>query len=198
MAKTRSTSEPTWDIATLYPAQGQWSEEEYLSLQTNHLVEFSHGQMEIISMPTTTHQTLVFYLAQMLMAFVRQHSLGRVWIAPIPVLLWPGKYREPDVVFVNAEHSHYDDERRILGADLVMEVVSENRQHDYVTKRREYEQAGIPEYWIIDPRELQVTVLTLAGTNYVEHGVYKAGDVASSLLLDGFNIAVSTLFDTVN
>jgi len=33
---------PAWAVATLFPAQGQWSEEDYL-LPTNHLVEFSHA-----------------------------------------------------------------------------------------------------------------------------------------------------------
>jgi hypothetical protein len=47
--------EPTWEIARLYPAQGTWSEQEYLNLNTNQLVEFSDGFVEFLPLPKTTH-----------------------------------------------------------------------------------------------------------------------------------------------
>ena len=59
-----------------------------------------------------------------------------------------------------------DDPRRPhrywLGADLVLEVVSEdNPQRDYAIKRRDYAEAGIPEYWIVDGQQQTVSVLPL-------------------------------------
>ena len=48
--------EPTWDVAQLFPPQGDWSEAEYLALDTNHLVEFSQGFVEFLPMPTLSHQ----------------------------------------------------------------------------------------------------------------------------------------------
>ena len=50
--------EPTWDVARLFPTQGNWSESEYLALETNQLVEFSHGFVEFLPMPTLTHQRI--------------------------------------------------------------------------------------------------------------------------------------------
>ena len=44
--------EPTWEIATLFPNQGQWSEDEYLALNTNRFVEYRDGFMEVLPMPT--------------------------------------------------------------------------------------------------------------------------------------------------
>ena len=78
-----------------------------------------------------------------------------------------------------------------------MEVVSqgaENRQRDYVEKRREYAEAGIAEYWIVDPQDRKVTVLTLDGQQYREHGLFGAGENASSALLAGFQVAVDDVF----
>jgi Uma2 family endonuclease len=49
------------------------------------------------------------------------------------------------------------------GADLVIEVLSKDRDRDLQMKRLEYAQAGIPEYWIGDPRDQRITVLRLAG-----------------------------------
>ena len=80
------------------------------------------------------------------------------------------------------------------GADLVMEVVSgsdDDRRRDLVTKRSEYEQAGIPEYWIIDPREGRITVLHLDGDSYAVHGEFARGSRATSVLLPGFSVDVS-------
>lgn len=45
------TYEPVWDIAKLFPYQGQWSESDYLKLNGNYFVEFSHGHVEVLPMP---------------------------------------------------------------------------------------------------------------------------------------------------
>ena len=185
----------TWEIARLFPAQGHWSEEEYLSLDTNHLIEFSHGQLEILTMPTFSHQRLVAFLYQLLKGFIEERSPGVVMFAPLRIQLWSGKYREPDIVFMAAEHADRLGEQFWRGADLVMEVVSpDDPERDKVTKRREYAQAGIPEYWIVDPTDASITVLTLRGQEYALHGAFVAGESASSELLVGFKVDVSDVF----
>jgi len=88
-------------------------------------------------------------------------------------------------------------EEYLLGADLVMEVVSggaEDRRRDLKKKRREYAQAGIPEYWIVDPREERITVLRLDGKKYAVHGEYAKGTKAASHLLPGFEADVAATF----
>jgi Uma2 family endonuclease len=50
------------------------------------------------------------------------------------------------------------------------------------------------EYWIVDPRQEQITVLKLEGKRYVEHGVFKPGARATSVLLKGFGVAVADVF----
>lgn len=185
--------EPTWAVAYLFPTQGNWSEEDYLALQTNQLAEFSHGFLEVLPMPTTSHQLLVVYLYGLLRAFTASRDLGTVLVAPLRVRLGPGKFREPDVLFMAKEHAGRIREEFWEGADLVMEVVSgeeEDRRRDLVTKRQEYARAGIPEYWIVDPQEERVTVLRLRGKRYVVHGEFPKGTVASSHLLRGFTVDV--------
>src|SRR5262249_41137269 len=155
-------SEPTWAVAYLFPMQGNWSEEDYLALNGNQLVEFSHGFLEVLPMPTTSHQLLVVYLFELLRAFTGRRDLGTVLVAPPRVRLWRGKFREPDVLFMLKEHGARIGEEFWKGADLVTEVVNgdeEDRRRDLVTKRREYARAGIPEYWIVDPHEGRITVL---------------------------------------
>jgi Uma2 family endonuclease len=187
-----TSREPAWDVARLFPDQGAWSEEEYLALSSNRLVEFSDGHVEVLPMPTTSHQLIVAFLYRTLLAFVAARAAGTVLFAPLRVRLWPGKFREPDIVFLSAEHASRIGESFWEGADLVMEVVSDDdRRRDLETKRREYAQAGIPEYWIIDPQQARITVLRLDGATYVVHGDFPRGTQAASHLLPGFTLDVT-------
>jgi Uma2 family endonuclease len=188
--------EPTWKIALLFPNQGQWSEADYLALDTNHLVELSDGRLEVLSMPTTSNQWIVLYLYELLKAFAYPH-LGLVLTAPLRVRLWPGKFREPDVVFMTKDHRDRVQEDCWEGADLAMEVVSddpESRKRDLVDKPSEYARAGIREYWIVDPKVQQITVLFLRGKKYRQVGKYEAGTTAASRLLPGFAVDVTSVF----
>src|SRR4051794_12057516 len=100
--------EPAWEIARLFPPQGQWAEGDYLQLNGNYLVEYTHGRIEVLPMPTDQHQAIVAFLYMQLMAFTRVGKLGVVRFAPLRVKIAPDKFREPDVLFLRAEH----DDRR--------------------------------------------------------------------------------------
>jgi Uma2 family endonuclease len=194
-ARAADEPEPTWEVAHLFPAQGTWTEGDFLALDTNHLVELSNGRLEVLPMPTTTHQRIVVYLYSMLAAFTEAHDLGEVLVAALPVRLWRGKIREPDVVFMLKEHADRIGEEFWKGADLVMEVVSgegKDRRRDLVKKREEYARARISEYWIVDPREEKITVLRLARKRYAVRGEFGKGQTATSHLLPGFAVDVSS------
>ena len=191
-----AVGEPTWEVALLFPPQGEWTEEEYLALETNRMVELSDGRLEVLPMPTIFHQMLVKYLYEVLNCHLSEHDLGTVLFAPLPIRLWADKYREPDIVFLR-----HDRVRRVhgqpFGADLVMEVVSEgegSRERDLVTKRREYAAANIAEYWIIDPRDQRITVLAMDEGIYRIHGEFAPGTKATSVLLAGFAVDVASVF----
>jgi Uma2 family endonuclease len=202
MASVRSSSQvqpatgPAWDIARLFPDQGDLSESDYLRL-TKHarmLAEFSDGFIEVLPMPTTAHQRIVRYLISLLISFAADGK-GEVLFAPLRVRLRTGKFREPDVVFMQAAHFGRIQNEYWEGADLVMEVVSEDDpDRDLVDKRREYAEAGIPEYWIVDPRNTTISVLTLDGEKYVLHGEFRSGEQATSVLLAGFSADVTAVF----
>lgn len=182
--------EPVWDVARLFPGQGAWSEDDYFELETNKLVELSDGSIEVLPPPTTLHQMILGHLYSLLHAFVRPGCLGQVLVAALPVRLWPGKIREPDILFMLAANAHRIGARSWDRADLVMEIVSTNRSHDFKTKRSEYARAGIPEYWIVDPEKARIVVLRLDGKKYVVHGQFRIGQRATSVLLPGFEIDV--------
>ncbi len=111
--------------------------------------------------------------------------------------LGEGKFREPDVVFMLASHADRKRDRYWDGADLVMEVVSEDDpDRDRVEKVADYATAGVPEYWVVDPTESQITVMRLSSTEgrYETHGTFRGGAIASSVLLPGFSVDPSRVF----
>jgi Uma2 family endonuclease len=191
------TAEPAWDIARLFPNQGHWTVDEYLRLNGNYLVEFTNGHIEVLSMPTELHQAIVAFLYEALVMFARPRKLGTARFAPLRMRLNDGKFREPDLLFMLAAHDARRHNEFWDGADLVMEVVSDDdRRRDLETKRFEYARAAIPEYWIVDPQRRQITVLTLVdGDRYVEHGIFPAGERATSIILPGFEVPVTDVFD---
>ena len=180
----------------LFPVQGEWTEEEYLALDTNCMVELVDGSVDVLPLPVPLHQLIVAYLCMELNTFVAPQKSGRVFFAPMPVRLGPRNFREPDVMYL--KHERLTDLRKQPeGADLIMEVVSpgeESRNRDYGEKRKDYAAAGIAEYWIVDPEEKRITVLTLDGQAYREHGVFGMAATATSILLPGFSVVVEKVF----
>ncbi len=82
------------------------------------------------------------------------------------------------------------------GADLVVEIVNpDNPARDLEDKPRDHAEAGIPEYWIVNPLDETVTVLILADNAYVTCGVFRRGEEARSHLLAGFAVRVDAVFD---
>jgi Uma2 family endonuclease len=196
---TREKHSPAWDIALIYPEQGQWSENDYLAVTetTNRLVELRDGSIEVLTMPTSAHQRIVGFLNQLLLAFLARNPLGEVLFAPLRVRLWDKTFREPDLVFMLAKHAKRAGEDYWDGADLVMEVVSgtaEDRQRDLVSKRRDYARAGIDEYWIVDPKEKRLTVLRRRARSYAVHAEVVGTGIVTSALLSGFEVDAALVF----
>jgi Uma2 family endonuclease len=191
----RQAGEPAWDIARLYPNQGRWSEIDYLLLPGNHLVELSHGYVEVLPMPTELHQRIVAFLYEAILTFVRPRDLGMVLFAPLRIKLDPEQIREPDLAFMLKSNASRRSNEYWNGADWVIEVVRDpDRSRDLELKRSEYAKAGIPEYWIVDPKNSQLIVLTLEGNQYAEAGVFKAGGRAESTVVKGFTLDVGEMF----
>jgi Uma2 family endonuclease len=184
-------------LAEILPQQGEWSEEAYLVL-TDHrsrLVEFTDGFLEVLPMPTDKHQSVLQFLFLAFFGFVQPRG-GKVHFAPLRLQIRPGKFRAPDLLLLRSAADPRRQDRYWLGADLALEVVSEDKpERDLVEKRGDYAEGRVPEYWIVNPQTETITVLCLRGDAYEEAGVYRRGESAESVLLAGFSIAVAAVFD---
>ncbi len=82
---------------------------------------------------------------------------------------------------------------------LVVEIVSPGevqRNRDYVAKRSQYQDLGVPEYWIVDPQTANVLVLELREGVYGEAETFSGGDELRSLQLGALNVTAQALFDS--
>ncbi|MFN8514872.1 MAG: Uma2 family endonuclease [Thermomicrobiales bacterium] len=178
------------------PEQGRLSEEDYLWLtdHTSRLIEFTDGFIEVLPMPTRAHQLILKFLLRLFESAVEPAG-GIVLFAPMRVRLASFRFREPDLLLLRDAADPRNQNRYWRGADLVLEVVSTDKpERDLVVKREEYAAAGIPEYWIVNPLDRTITVLTLEGDTYREHGIFVPGAQATSVLLAGFAVDVRAVF----
>jgi Uma2 family endonuclease len=191
----------TWEednlVLSLAPLQGRWTAEQYLLLtdQTKRLIEFTDGFVEVLPMPTDTHQVILRFVFLALYSFLQPLG-GMVLFAPLRLQIRTDRFREPDILLVRDANDPRRQNRYWLGADLVVEIVSpDNPERDTREKRSDYADAGVAEYWIVHPEDETITVLRLDGEQYVEHGVFRRGEAATSALLAGFSLAVSDVLD---
>ena len=188
-------------LRELLPTQGGWDEGEYLWLteRSNRLIEFIAGYIEVVPPLTNTHQRLLLPLIGIFFAHLHLRG-GDVQFAPFLLRLSVGKWRMPDMLALLDKNDERSQERYWTGADLVLEVVSPDKpERDLIEKRQDYAEAGIPEYWIVNPFDETITVLTLGNDPtaglYVQHGIFGRGQLATSSLLTGFGVAVDAVFD---
>lgn len=174
-----------------------WTEAQYLQLtdRSRRLLEFTDGHLDILPMPTDQHQVIVRFLLLALLPRVLELG-GTVLFAPLRLRVRDGKFREPDLLLVLDANDPRRGNDFWTGADLVIEVDSpDDPGRDTQDKRLDYAEAGIPEYWIVNPLDETVTVLVLQGNAYVEHGVFHRGQQTDSDCLHDCPLDVASVFD---
>ncbi len=173
-----------------------WTYEDYLHFPDDgKRYEIVEGEVFVTPAPNMRHQDIVGWLFVRLYQHVDRHGGGRVYVAPVDVVLSPTNVVEPDILFVADA-----DKDRITRANLqgpptlAVEVLSDAR-HDRVRKRRLYAQFGVAEYWIVDPDGERVEVHRLAGQEYPTPTLLEAGTELTTVLLPGLSIDVTALLN---
>jgi Uma2 family endonuclease len=101
----------------------------------------------------------------------------------------------PDLVIILRGSRAIVADRMVEGApDIVVEILSSDRRRDLVRKRQVYAEAGVPEYWIFDPRADTATLLELREGQYVERAVLTDADTLATPLLPGLAIPLADVF----
>ena len=173
--------------------------EEFLALgETDERLELFDGVLYVMSTPTKDHQFLMgrIHLHFELHLDGFEDAPAEVY-QDITTILSPELQRavEPDLVVIRSGRDDIGGVIHVEGVpDIVIEILSTDRSHDLVFKRRIYAEAGVREYWIFDPRSDTVLPLELRDGEYAERPTLTAADTLTTPLLPGLSIPLADIF----
>jgi Uma2 family endonuclease len=146
---------------------GPYRRPDYEDLPGEPRCELIHGRFYLSPSPSPLHQVVAFRLGRLL-DDVASASGGLLLLAPIDVVLAEHSVVQPDVIYLSAARRGIVGERIEGAPDLLVEVLSPGTaRRDRDEKLALYAESGVREYWIVDPRELQVEFLINEGGRFV-------------------------------
>ncbi|MEG3898184.1 MULTISPECIES: Uma2 family endonuclease [unclassified Microcoleus] len=181
--------------------------EEYRFYEGELDVQYELYKGKLIPMPIATvlHIKICEYLVYKLQRYVVTHNLDLVVKRGLGVRTEENSSRIPDVFVCTQSLLEQAGARPgggILGLDetplVVIEVVSENRRVDYITKRVEYELANVPEYMIVDPAQNRQRVRVAAfpeGDDVYTQVDYLPGEEMVSVVFPNLRLSVNEVLD---
>ncbi len=173
--------------------------EEYLALpEMKARYSIVDGELVMAAAPTPEHQTVVQETFVKIDAFVREHRLGRVFLAPLDIVIRrdPLRTRQPDVMFISNAR-RYIIGRQVIegGPDLVIEILSPtNTRRDLAERLHDYQRIDVREAWVISPEARVVEVLQLSPERIERSGLYGLGDAIVSPVLPELRLTVDDIF----
>jgi Uma2 family endonuclease len=133
--------------------------------------ELLEGRLEVSPSATSLHQTILMNLIGLLLPWIRERDLGRLYTAPLDVILSDTNVLEPDLLFIAKARLGNLVGKWIHGApDLVIEILSPSTEtRDRGAKMQIYARFGVREYWLVDPESRTVSIHVLEGSGYRVH-----------------------------
>jgi Uma2 family endonuclease len=173
----------------------RWTYEEYYKLEDDQRYEIIDGQLLMAPAPDTSHQDWLGDLYVLLRSFVKKNKLGRLFFAPVDVVLDAENTVQPDLVFVAAKNAGIIRTPAIFGTpDLLVEVVSPSSgRRDRSEKMELYARFGVKEYWIGDAAKRSLEIHTLKEGRYILRCTAEEKGRLSSLVLTGLKFDVAEI-----
>jgi Uma2 family endonuclease len=179
------------------PRQGDWNYEMYAALpEDGHRYEVVQGVLMMSPALEMAHQGVVGLIYTYLSSQIFSTSRGLVSTGPADVVLAPKQVVQPDVLVLLASHLDRLQEKCILGPpDLVVEVISPGSiTYDRVVKHKLYEEAGVPEYWLVNLQEQSIEVFVLEQGEYRSLGAFRDRQEVQSRLIPRASVPAAQLF----
>ena len=181
----------------------EYSYADYLKWRFEERVELIKGKIMKMTAPNRKHQDVSRELMHVITSFLKNKNC-KAYSAPFDVRLPLTKKLtnqeiitvvQPDVCII-CDTSKLDDKGCIGAPDLVVEILSPgNSKKEIKLKYEVYEEAGVKEYWIINPVEENVAVLTLSASGTFDGAkLYATGDIIYSNAVMGLAINLSDIF----
>lgn len=174
---------------------------DYLKFKFEERVELIRGVIHKMSpAPKRAHQKTSGELNGIIYNVFKNHNC-QSYAAPFDVRLpIPSEKKsytivQPDLcIFCNPERDT-DELGGIAAPDLIVEILSSNKSHDLVTKFDLYQEAGVPEYWIVDPQENTIIIYTLRKGEYVGSRIYRDELIVQSTSFSQLKFIANEIFE---
>ena len=172
--------------------------DDIYALPDGQRAELINGQMFLMAPPGRIHQKLLMELSATIRNYIRDSGGScEVYPAPFAVFLNADDqtYVEPDISVI-CDKNRLTDKGCNGAPDFIIEIVSPgSRRMDYSTKNALYSDAGVREYWIVDPENKAVQVFLQNGGGLLRLCEdYGQEDVAKVNVLDGCFVELSKVF----
>lgn len=171
--------------------------EEYRNLPGDDRYELVEGELLLTPAPSNRHQAVLGNIYFGLRLFLAERRLPAPRVAPLDVILADHTVLQPDLLYVSRERSAIvDPDGGTHGApDLVVEILSPSTaSRDLVVKRQLYGQYGVREYWIVDPKERSIEVLTQQGEGLETWQRFEETESLTSPLFPAFRLDLAAVF----
>jgi len=183
----------------LLKQDGIYTYSDYAKWDGKKRYQLFDGEAYEMASPTVSHQALSGELLLQFGNFLRGKPC-RVFTAPLDVRLFPKDdlsdrtVVQPDLLVV-CDKTKLEGNACCRGApDLVIEIVSPSNTHsELFLKFNYYLEAGVREYWVVNPEQRAVHVYVLDGARYIVT-LYKENDVIPVSILPGLTIDLKTLW----
>ena len=182
-------------LTRITKSAGAWVYEDLFSLPDGKRYEIIEGTLYEMPAPSWNHQLVILNLL-LLLAPVVQALGGKIVPSPLDVFFPGADPVEPDIVVILPGSQAVGGGRGVAGApDLLIEVLSPStRLHDLLTKRALYGRAGVREYWLVDPEQRAVEILTIDRDALHSRQAATGDDVAISPLLNAVAFPLHAIF----
>ena len=184
------------DTTTQKKSSVRFTYHDYTLLSEDKRYEIIEGDLYMTPSPTTIHQRISAAIGLRLAEFILKNKLGEILYAPMDVVLSDEDVIQPDILFISNDRKGIVKPENIRGApDLVVEILSPSTANrDLVTKKKLYARHAVREYWIVNPNEKTVEVMTWTEQGFKTVQVYPRGSRLASPLLAGFSLSMDEIF----
>ena len=169
--------------------------EDYCRAPDDKRYELLNGELMMVPAPNMKHQEILGRLYVELHRFVQEHELGKVYVAPVDVVLSDTDVVQPDVLFISRAREDRITDANVQGApDLVIEILSPSTADKDLGKKHElYGSCGVLEYWIIDPVSETVTVHRQRDGKLERAGEFGRGESLATAVLEGLALELDDI-----
>lgn len=169
---------------------------DYLAWNDGQRYELLHGRVHAMSpAPNLSHQAISGNLNWELRSFLKPKTVCQIFYAPIDVYLSEDTVVQPDIIVV-CDPRKLEKKGCVGAPDLVIEILSPSTaKTDWSDKYNVYEEAGVREYWIVNPDDKLLHVFRLTDGKFLLTGTYASEDKVRIGIFDDVAIDLSHVFE---